>query len=376
LHQFLSNNRDELIARCKAKVAQRPHRAATAKQIANGVPLFLQQLTRTLQAEEQGNVAEGVRISGPAGGDTTALSEIGVSAAAHGKELLGLGYTLDQVVHDYGDLCQAITDLAVERDAPFSVDEFRTLNRCLDNAIADAVSEFAAQRDATVARQQSTDENSRLGSLVHELRNVLQTATMGFTALESGRVPIGGSTASLVKRSLLALSDLLESSLDEVKAKAGATGETQAFSVASFIADAKSIASLEAAARGCEFTVPEVDSSIGIAGNRDHLLAALHNLLQNAFKFTRPRSEVTLHAYGAGDRVLIDVSDNCGGLPAGFADKMFRPFTQGSIDRSGLGLGLSIARRTVESSGGSLTVVDVPGKGCVFTIDLPRHSLR
>ena len=78
MHKFLSNNRDELIARCTAKVAQRPKRAATAKQLANGIPLFLQQLTKTLEAEEQGNVAEGVRISGPAGGDITALSEIGV----------------------------------------------------------------------------------------------------------------------------------------------------------------------------------------------------------------------------------------------------------------------------------------------------------
>ncbi len=376
MHKFLSNNRDDLIARCKVKVAQRPKRAATAKQLANGIPLFLQQLTRTLEAEEQGNVAEGVRISGPAGGDATALSEIGVSAAAHGKELLGLGYTFDQVVHDYGDLCQAITDLAVERDAPFSVDEFRTLNRCLDNAIADAVSEFAAQRDVTVARQQSNDENSRLGALVHELRNFLQTATMAFTALESGKVPIGGSTGALVKRSLLALSGLLESSLDDVRAKAGASGHAQAFSLAAFIADAKGIASLDATARGCALTVPEVDLTIGIAGNRDHLLAALNNLLQNAFKFTHPPSEVTLHAYCTGDRVLIDVKDNCGGLPAGFAEDMFKPFTQGSFDRSGLGLGLSIARRTVESNGGSLTVLDVPGKGCVFEVNLPRHLLR
>ena len=375
MHTFLTNNRDELIARCKAKVAQRPKRAATAKQLANGVPLFLQQLTKTLEAEEQGNVAEGMRISGPAGGDTTALSEIGVSAAAHGKELLGLGYTFDQVVHDYGDLCQAITDLAVERDAPFSVEEFRTLNRCLDNAIADAVSEFAAQRDASASRRQSTDENARLGILVHELRNFLQTATMAFTALESGKVPIGGSTGALVKRSLLALSGLLDDSLDEVRAKAGAADMASAFSLAAFIADAKSIASLEANARGCPFTVPDIDPSIGITGNRDHLLAALNNLLQNAFKFTHLHSEVTLHAYGAGDRVLIDVKDNCGGLPTGFAKTMFEPFTQGSPDRSGLGLGLSIARRTVESNGGRLTVLDVPGKGCVFSVSLPRHLL-
>jgi signal transduction histidine kinase len=375
MHKFLSNHRDDLIARCKAKVAQRPKRAATAKQLANGIPLFLEQLTKTLEAEEQGNVAEGVRISGPAGGDTAALSEIGVSAAAHGKELLSLGYTFDQVVHDYGDLCQAITDLAVERDAPFSVDEFRTLNRCLDNAIADAVSEFAAQRDATVSRQQATDENARLGILVHELRNFLQTATMAFTALESGKVPIGGCTGALVKRSLLALSGLLQGSLDEVRGKAGGSGQAQAFSLAAFIADAKNSASLDATARGCAFTVPEVDPSIGIAGNREQLLAALNNLLQNAFKFTHPHTEVTLHAYGAGDRVSIEVKDNCGGLPAGFAEDMFNPFTQGSFDRSGVGLGLSIARRAVETNGGSLTVLDVPGEGCVFSVRLPRHTL-
>jgi signal transduction histidine kinase len=121
--------------------------------------------------------------------------------------------------------------------------------------------------------------------------------------------------------------------------------------------------------------VPEVDASVAIVGNRDHLLAALVNLLQNAFKFTHPHTEVTLHAFAAGDRVSIEVKDHCGGLPSGFSEKMFRPFTQGSFDRSGLGLGLSIARRTVEAEGGSLTVRDMPGTGCVFTISLPRHSL-
>jgi signal transduction histidine kinase len=161
-----------------------------------------------------------------------------------------------------------------------------------------------------------------------------------------------------------------------VKAKAGLSSQDSAFPLAAFIAEARDIASLDAAAKGCTFTVPEVDPVMGIAGNRDHLLAALNNLLQNAFKFTHARSEVTLHAYGAGDRVMIDVSDNCGGLPAGFSEKMFKPFAQGNLDRSGLGLGLSIARRTVESNGGSLAARDVPGTGCVFSVSLPRHILR
>ncbi len=375
MHTFLANNRDELIARCKAKVARRPHRAATAEQLANGIPMFLEQLTRTLRAEEEGDAAEGQRISGPPGGDVAALSQIGVTATAHGKELLTLGYSVNQVVHDYGDLCQAITDLAVERDAPFSVDQFRTLNRCLDNGIADAVTEFSAQRDANVLIRHSADENERLGVLVHELRNSLHTAMMGFAALESGAVPVSGSTGALVKRSLVALSRLLEHSLGEVRDRADRSDRSRAFSLAALVADAKSIAELGATEKGCAFTVPAVDSSVGIAGNRDHLLAALLNLLQNAFKFTHPHTQVTLHAYAAGERVRIDVEDHCGGLPPGFTETMFKPFAQGGVDRSGLGLGLSIARKSVEADGGKLTVRDVPGVGCVFTVDLPRHLL-
>ena len=376
MHAFLSNNRDELIARCKTKVAQRPRRAATTEQLANGVPLFLEQLTRTLEAEVHGDVGKSLRISGASGGDATSLSEIGVSAAAHGKRLLELGFTVDQVVHDYGDLCQAITDLAVERDAPFSVDEFRTLNRCLDNAIADAVTEFSVQRDATVARRQTADEHERLGVLVHELRNHLHTAELAFRALESGTLAIGGSTGGVLKRSLAALSTLLNQALTEVRLAIGASVQTEAFSLAAFIVDARNAASLYAEASGCAFAVPEVDPLIGVTGHRDLLLAALLNLLQNAFKFTHPHTEVTLSAYADEDRVLIDVKDNCGGLPAGALGMMFKPFTQSGDNRNGLGLGLSIAKKSVEASGGALRVRDVRGIGCVFTMDLPRQELR
>jgi signal transduction histidine kinase len=375
MHRFLSNNRDELIERCKAKVAQRPRRAATTQQLANGIPLFLEQLRNTLEAEATGNANEGERISGPTGGDASKLSEIGMSAAAHGRELMRLGYSVDQVVHDYGDLCQAITDLAVERDAPFTIDQFRTLNRCLDNAIADAMTEFSAQREASASLKHQAEENERTGVLVHELRNFLHIAVLGFTAIESGVVPVVGSTGSLVKRSLVGMSELLERSLDDVRAKAGDSDPTHVFSLKAFIAEAKSFAALGADARGCTFEVPEVDASIGMAGNREHLLAALVNLLMNAFKFTHDGSTVTLHAYPTGSRITIDVKDHCGGLPRGFAASMFKPFTQGGFDRSGLGLGLSIARRTVETDGGSLTVQDFPGTGCVFTMSLPRHTL-
>lgn len=329
---------------------------------------------RALEARQDGDVGESIRISGAAGGDASELSEMGLSAAAHGKALLELGFTVDQVVHDYGDLCQAITDLAVELDAPFSVDEFRTLNRCLDNAIADAVTEFAVWRDASMALQQTAEENERLGMLVHELRNYLHTATLAFAALESGRVPIGGATGAVLKRSLTSLAALLNLSLSQVRGTAEAPQEAP-FSVALFVADARNAASLEASGKGCTFSVLDVDAALGISGNRERLLAALVNLLQNAFKFTHAHTEVTLSAYAEGDYVLIDVKDHCGGLPPGATSRIFQSFVQVGDNKSGLGLGLSIARRNVEADGGVLTVRDVPGTGCVFTIKLPRRML-
>lgn len=92
-----------------------------------GIPLFIEQLQHTLEAEEQHHPGESLRISGAAGGDPANLSEMGVGATAHGRELLGLGYSVDEVVHTYGDLCQSVTDLAFELNALFAVAEFRPL---------------------------------------------------------------------------------------------------------------------------------------------------------------------------------------------------------------------------------------------------------
>jgi signal transduction histidine kinase len=159
----------------------------------------------------------------------------------------------------------------------------------------------------------------------------------------------------------------------EVRAVAGTHVEAEAFSVAAFVEDARSAASLYASTSGCALVVSEVDPLLAVAGSRDLLLAALLNLLQNAFKFTHTHTEGTLSAHADGNRVLIDVKDNCGGLPAGSAEQMFKPFTQVGSNKSGLGLGLSIAKKSVEASGGILSVRDVPGTGCVFTISLPRQ---
>lgn len=373
MHVFIANNRAELLARCKAKVAQRPQRAATAAQLNNGIPLFLDQLQRTLEAEEGADGAQNFRISGAAGGDASSLSEMGVSATAHGKLLLELGFSVDQVVHDYGDLCQSITDLAVERDAPFGAAEFRTLNRCLDNAIADAVTEFSFQRDAALARDQEHALEQRIGFLAHELRNSLSTATLAVAALETGSLPISGATGGVLKRALACMTGLINAAVEEIRDRTTEELTQDVFALDALIDDATRAARLYMAASGCSLTVPPVDPAIVLHARRERIMGAITNLLQNAFKFTAPGTEVTLAASAYGAQVRIDVSDHCGGLAHGSIERMFMPFSQGNADRSGLGQGLSIARESVEADGGTLTARDVPGHGCVFTLTLPRH---
>lgn len=373
LHKFLSANRADLIDRCRAKVAQRSP-GSPERELKHGITPFLEQLIQTLRVEQSTEPNRSIKISGPAGGQS-ALSEIGETATQHGRELLHHGYSVEEVVHDYGDLCQAVTDLAFEQDAQISTDEFRTLNRCLDNAIAIAVTEFGYQRDSVMSNMHAHELNQRLGVFAHELRNQLTTATLALAIIKDGSVGISGATGAVLERSLVGLRNVIDRSLAEVRMTAGAPVEAQLFSLASFIAEIKVSASLEATVKRCDLIVADVDQKLAITGDRDLLLAAAGNLLQNAFKFTHPHSEVTLNAYTAGDRILIDVEDNCGGLPPEFAAKMFTPFVQGGSDKSGLGLGLSIARRSVEANGGVLSVRDVAGTGCVFTIDLPRHLL-
>lgn len=373
MYEFLSNNADDLIRRCIDKVNKRPQRNASVEQLRTGIPMFLEQLTKTLQADERLGAAAAMQISGASGGDENDDSEMGATAAAHGAELLALDYTVDQVVHDYGDLCQAITDLAVERDAPFSANEFRTLNRCLDNAIASAVTEFSFQRDCAMSDRHASETNQRLGFLMHELRNSLSVATMAVAAMEAGQLSISGATGALLKRGHAAMQRLINLSLEDVRSENTAAQSTEVFSLARFIHEARAAAQLDADTRGSALIVADVDELLGIQGDRDLLLAALANLLNNALKFTCAHTAVSLTAYAEGQRILIVVRDHCGGLPAGNAEKMFSPFTQRGDDRSGLGLGLSIARQSILRSGGQLSVEDFPGVGCAFTMSLPRH---
>jgi hypothetical protein len=207
LHEFLTSNRLLLISRCKEKVAKRlgPVDSATPD---HGVPLFLQQLVDTLRAEQ-------ATPHRPDAEATTATTEIGRSAALHGAELLRGGISIDQVVHAYGDVCQAVTDLAVEQRVPVSTDEFRTLNRCLDNAMADAVASFGSGHQTSIDLQVQSLQQ-RLAAFAIEYQRLTEIAIQSFTAIRTGNIGVSGATGALLAHTLEELSVLKERALPDI----------------------------------------------------------------------------------------------------------------------------------------------------------------
>lgn len=201
------------------KVIKRDSPPVTASQTEYGVPVFLDQLVEALRCDESN---PGQKYDKIPWNKSAGAVESSRTAALHGKELLDEGYTVDQVVHGYGDICQSLTELAAERTAPITVDEFHTFNRLLDNAIADAVSSYGRYSDSAGAH----DLHDRLGSLAEKQRALLQTALKALEALKVGNLGLKGATGSLLEDSLKKLRDLVDQSMPEIRLSAGMTTPT------------------------------------------------------------------------------------------------------------------------------------------------------
>src|ERR1700733_6230907 len=156
LHDFLTTNRTLLIERCRVMVASRSSAKLASPELAHGIPIFLDQVAKTLAAEHRSPVAKGGIVLNNPGGRK---SDVGAMATLHGRDLLEQGFSVEQVIRDYGDVCQAVTSLAVEVGVPILASEFRTFNRCLDDAIAGAVSEYSQLKDTQTTPTDATTIN-------------------------------------------------------------------------------------------------------------------------------------------------------------------------------------------------------------------------
>ena len=345
----MAEHREELLAMAKERIRrQRPASPSIDAVRETNLPAFLDAVIAGLRNHASENGSRG------ADGSPNSQGEL-------------VEFDIDELVHQYGSLCYSAIEIAKQKGTAITLREHQALNQSLDDCIARTVTSWE-----NVKRQDGEEHTvQRLGFVAHELRNALHTAAISFRAIRSGRIPVQGTTGDVVERSHLRLRAMVDGLLTQVRLGAALRGRQERLSIASLVQESIAFATADAAEKKIQL-LTEVDPSLQVEGDRNLLVSALTNLLQNAVKFTGRGGSVDIRSTRNGDgRVLVEIEDGCGGLPAGAAERMFGPFVQVGNDRSGLGLGLTIAQQVVDAHGGTIQVRDLPGRGCVFTVAIP-----
>ena len=353
LSEFLVQNRDVIERRTSEVFFARSAPKPTEAELRRGVPIFMEQLIETLDRGDE-----------PAGDIND--SEIAKTANDYGRRLFGLGFTVSELVHGYGSVCEVVTKLAREAGHDIATGDFEVFNRVLDVAIAESVTAHERERSAYAAEK----ENERIGALAHELRNSLYAATVSLEVIKKGTVGTHGPTADVLDRSLTLMGALIDRSLAEVRLRSDPAPLPERFRLADAVDQIRATVRREVENRDLELGV-EIDRELEVETDRQFLMSVVSNLVQNAVRYTRTGTRVSFRASCTDGRLVLEVEDECGGLAPGKIDELFLPFVRGQESHPGVGLGLSIAMRAVKAIHGAIRVRDLPGRGCIFIAELP-----
>ena len=238
---------------------------------------------------------------------------------------------------------------------------------------------MAEAREAEAeARRASAAKSEFLGRMSHELRTPLNHV-LGFAAvIESERV---GSLNAIQKEYL---SDILTSGrhllgiidelLDLTRIEEGKVDVfPEAVDVGGLLQECSTVIAVDADQKGIEVSVCRPDTEVAINADPRLIRQVLHNLLQNAVKFTPVGGTVVIEAtVGNDDSVTIGVVDDGIGVSEVDRDRVFRTFERGTTNEPGVGLGLALASRFVELQGGTIGVKENDREsGSTFWIRFP-----
>jgi signal transduction histidine kinase len=355
LHEVLAAKRDEVMRRWKANVqgtiapeAMRPF------ELVNHLPTFLDEIISALR-EDAGLPPHGLS------------PEQSSTAAGHGQQRLRLGFSLDAIVREYGALRDAI--VATGRDAGVQITfrELHVLSDAMTAGIAHAVTEYTHQRDAELLRL----ANEHFAFVAHELRNPLSSATMALQSLKSkGQIPSEGRSAVALERALRSMSELIDHTLNVARIASGIELRRQPTMLRALLEEAEMGALSDAEEKGVELRLT-IEGDERIELDRRLASSALGNLVRNGVKYSHVGGVVEVRGSVSNGRVVIEIEDCCGGLPPGKVEEAFAPFVRFDERQSGFGLGLAIAKQAVDAHGGNIRVQNLPGKGCIFVLELP-----
>ncbi len=358
LHELLAEHKDEVLRRWKDQVAGTlAPESLPAFELIDHMPAFLAEIIAALRADAGLSSADSV-------------PEDGTSAAGHGSHRLRLGFSLDSVVREYGALRTAILATAVEAGAEITFREFQVVVDSIITGIASAVSEYSTQRDADMLRQ----ANEHFAFIAHELRNPLGSARLAFQLLKmQGQFPAEGHAVGALERGLSQTSDLIDQNLKVVRAASGIELHKQWTAMKSIVEEARLGSLAEADWKGVDIRVA-VESEGMLSIDRRLIRSALDNLLHNGVVHTPSGGTVDIRAHVESGRATLEIEDCCGGLPPGDVEKAFAPFVRLDAEQSGFDLGLAIAKQAVDAHGGSIRVQNLPGKGCIFVLEIPVEA--
>jgi signal transduction histidine kinase len=282
-----------------------------------------------------------------------------------------LGFDVWEVVREYGLLEECVSDFAAADQLAVPAQDQKNLAAWMNKRLADAVAQYVRQRDLERDRQAS----EHLGFLAHELRNPLNAARLALERLRSAELAGGGRAVEILDRSLRRTSQLIEDALAQASLRLGLEPCIETIELRPFVDELEREATIDGESKNVQVDVA-VPPDLAVAADPRLLRSVLANFLANAVKFSRPNTQVRVSATRTGGDVTLDVADGCGGLPAGKAEELFKPLVQRSENRSGYGLGLAIASEAAAAHSGRISVRDVPGRGCVFSLTLPNSARR
>ncbi len=326
-------------------------------ELIDHLPKFLEEVIAALRAE--GGVASSV-----------APPEDTETARGHGEQRLRLGFSLDSVVREYGALRDAIVATALDAGANPTLGEQQCVFNSTITGIARAVSEYARQRDA----EQQRLHNEHIAFIAHELRNPLASATSASEVLKlQGHVPDESRAGQALARGLLSMQELIDHALTVARVASGIELRREYVRLSELLAEAELVAAGDADSRDIQLHV-HLQSDVLMSVDRRLIRSALNNIVRNAVRYTARSTGVEIRGRVDGGHAVIEIEDACGGLPAGKVEAAFAPFVRLTTREPGFGLGLAIAKQSLDAHAGTIRVQNLPGKGCIFVLEFPTEA--
>jgi signal transduction histidine kinase len=350
--------RDEIVERYEKKLRSGPMVATAIPKhdLLDSLPAFLDALFEAVRAAE-----------GEVPGETDTLRAI---AREHGLQRLQLGFDVEAIVREYGMLRASLVEALHARGEPLSSASWTIVSEALSAGVEAAVHAYVKRRDEELRARTA----EHFAFLAHEIRNPLSTATLALQLLRK-TAPAGSErTLDGLGRALERLGDVVDQAIVETKVRAEGGVRREPVALRVLLAELEDELGPAAEQKRITRSV-DVPDDLTVEADLRLLRSVLGNFTRNAIKFTHEGGHVVLRArQTTAGSAMVEVEDECGGLPAGAVDKLFDPFVQLGKDRSGFGLGLSIARQAAQALGGQVHVRDVAGQGCVFALELPSAN--